>query len=307
MPPRSARSRRPPGEERDQGGRGGEGADRAERDRGEREQGEERVRHEQQGREQEQRSRRGRRRAARSGRRAPPARRRLRPAPRSAAWSAPGRATSTPSGAGHGALVVELERGPVEHPVEAVERGAVAGIGVEAGVDLGHEGLGQIRPQLGQRGHRLADLARGLRRGPARHRVLPRPRLVQAEAERVDVGLGTGVLALRLLGRHVGQRADDLARSAVRVGAPATAAIPKSISFARRPPESKGRTIAFWGFTSRCTTPRPWAWPSASQRSVPIRATSRSEIDPSRATRSSVDPSTSSLTSRACPSRSPSS
>ena len=65
----------------------------------------------------------------------------------------------------------------------------------------------------------LADLAGGLGRSAARDGVLARPRLVEGERERVDVRLGAGVVALGLLGRHVGERADDLAGRGERRGA----------------------------------------------------------------------------------------
>ena len=73
-------------------------------------------------------------------------------------------------------------------------------------------GCGKVRASQPQRGEGLADLARRLRRGAARDGVLPSPRLIEGEGERVDVGLGTGVVALGLLGRHVGERPDHLAR-----------------------------------------------------------------------------------------------
>ncbi len=48
-------------------------------------------------------------------------------------------------------------------------------------------------------------------RAGAAVRVLPTPALVEHQRERVDVGLGAGRAALGLLGRHVGEGADDVA------------------------------------------------------------------------------------------------
>ena len=66
---------------------------------------------------------------------------------------------------------------------------------------------------------------------------------------------------------------------AVRPAASTTRAMPKSISFACGSPS---QTSTFCGLMSRWTTPREWAWSSASQRSAPTSATSRSESSPSR-------------------------
>ena len=61
----------------------------------------------------------------------------------------------------------------------------------------------------------------------------------------------------------------------------ATCATPKSASFAKPAPAAgSATTITFWGFTSRWTTPRACACPSASQSTTPIRAASRSETAP---------------------------
>ena len=73
--------------------------------------------------------------------------------------------------------------------------------------------------------------------------------------------------------------------------------MPKSVSFAKPAPAAgSASTITFAGFTSRCTTPRACACSSASHSARPIRATSRSEVAPSRESSSSVAPFTSSDT-----------
>ena len=67
--------------------------------------------------------------------------------------------------------------------------------------------------------------------------------------------------------------------AAVSAAASARWATPKSISLARG--SASSITCTFCGLMSRWTTPREWAWSSASQRSAPISPISRSESSPS--------------------------
>ena len=76
---------------------------------------------------------------------------------------------------------------------------------------------GRSRRSAGERGQRPAEAARGGGRAAGAHRVGAGPGLVERERERVDVAGGRHAGALGLLGRHVGQRADHVARARERV------------------------------------------------------------------------------------------
>ncbi len=80
----------------------------------------------------------------------------------------------------------------------------------------------------------------------------------------------------------------------VSVVAPATCAIPKSVSTTRPVPDSI-RTLA--GLMSRCSTPTSCAVRTALSRATPIRAASAASTGPCRAIRSASEPpSTNSMT-----------
>ena len=150
-------------------------------------------------------------------------------------------------------------------------------------------------PSDGRRRPRLRAVAAG---APAAHRVGRPSSPRRAQRERVEVGRRGHALALRLLGRHVGERADDVARARKRV-ARSRGARRRSRSASRsRPPGARASaaTITFCGFTSRWTTPCAWACSSASQSAIPIRGTSRSDSPPPRSSSASVRPRTSSET-----------
>ena len=89
--------------------------------------------------------------------------------------------------------------------------GRLEGREVEAGVDRVAQLARQVGAQPPQRAGAGADRPRGRRRVGAPVRVLAAPALIQGQGERVDVGLGPGRTALRLLGGHVGEGADDVA------------------------------------------------------------------------------------------------
>ena len=88
---------------------------------------------------------------------------------------------------------------------------AAIGAGLQAGVDRVAELARQVGTEPAQRAQAAADRARRRRRGGAAVRVLAAPALVQRQRQRVDVGLRAGGAALGLLGRHVGEGADDVA------------------------------------------------------------------------------------------------
>ncbi len=66
-------------------------------------------------------------------------------------------------------------------------------------------------------------------------------------------------------------------RAAVSAGRASVRAMPKSVTIAR-PPAVSNMTLS--GFTSRCTTPRPWAWPRAQATSWSICTASPTESGP---------------------------
>ncbi len=108
-------------------------------------------------------------------------------------------------------LVGEQLQRVLDRVAQLLQRGPVFGTGSEAGVDRLGQLAGQVRPQAAQRPGAGADRPRGRGRAGAPVRVLAAPALVEDEGERVDVGLGAGLAALGLLGRHVGEGADNVA------------------------------------------------------------------------------------------------
>ena len=77
--------------------------------------------------------------------------------------------------------------------------------------------FGQVAAARAQRRQVGAQSAGGGDRAVAAHRVHAGPALVEHQRERVDVGGLGHALALGLLGRHVGERADDVAGARERV------------------------------------------------------------------------------------------
>ena len=182
--------------------------------------------------------------------------------------------------AGRGAIVPPVVRhlgqGVGERVEEVGERAALVRVGPQRAVDRRAQRGRQVAAGGGSgRGRGRRRAARSRRASP-RARVDARERLVEHEPERVEVGALVDARARRLLGRHVGERADDVARCSVSGSSPARCATPKSVSFAAA--AAAGRhagTMTFCGLTSRCTTPRSWACPSASREREPDRAARR--------------------------------
>ena len=81
-----------------------------------------------------------------------------------------------------------------------------------------------------------------------------------------------------------------------------TCATPKSVSSAR--PESWSMRMLD-GFTSRCTTPRSWAWSSAPPISRATRSAVSSDGRSCASARSSVGPRTNGMMRNVIPSRTP--
>ena len=71
--------------------------------------------------------------------------------------------------------------------------------------------VGQVGADVGERGDRLADRARGGGGPVAEQRVLAAEALVQGQRQGVDVGGGPGPQPVGLLGRHVGERPEHVA------------------------------------------------------------------------------------------------
>ena len=90
----------------------------------------------------------------------------------------------------------------------------------------------------------------------ARDRLLAGEQLVQDEADREEVAAAVELAARHLLGRHVVRRPDQRAAGrGAEPGEPGDA----EVHDLGRPPEGRN---TFEGFTSRCTMPCSWAWPS---------------------------------------------
>ena len=105
------------------------------------------------------------------------------------------------------ALVREVRLGVRERAAQLGDRRAAARVRVEAGVDHVAELVRQVAAAICQPRQAAAEAARGAGRAVAAHRVHARPRLVQHQRERVDVGGRGDAQALGLLGGHVGERA----------------------------------------------------------------------------------------------------
>ena len=191
--------------------RAGERPDRAERDRRERQDREQRVRDQEQGRQQEQRRPRARRRAVPTGPASAARATAEATSARCAASSAPG------SAARRRRARARRTRRRARSAVRSSTRwsgratGRLRGSASRQASICVTSGSGRSGRSSPSDGTGIADLARGLGRASCERPGSPRPGLVERQAERVDVRLGAGVVALGLLGRHVGEGADDLA------------------------------------------------------------------------------------------------
>ncbi len=114
-----------------------------------------------------------------------------------------------------------VERG-VQRAAQRGERRARLRLDGHGGVDRAAQLDGQVAAHAVQGRQAHADPARGGGGVAGPDRVDARERLVEDDAERVDVDGGGDLLPARLLGRHVGERADDVAgaREDVVVGHP---------------------------------------------------------------------------------------
>ena len=132
---------------------------------------------------------------------------------------------------------------------------------------------GATSPRLSTGSPIARAVAAGLSRGD---RVESGPELVEGEPERVDVGGGARALAGGLLGRHVGERADDLAGRGQGRGVvePGDAEVGEQCPLGGAALDAAlrtGRTRTLSGLMSRWTTPDSWAWSRAVQSSAPSR------------------------------------
>ena len=94
---------------------------------------------------------------------------------------------------------------------ELVERPALVGPRAQRGVDRRAQLLRQVLARAPQRRQHGADAARGRGGRAGADRVDARQRLVEHEREAVEVAALVDALAGGLLGRHVGEGADDVA------------------------------------------------------------------------------------------------
>ena len=112
------------------------------------------------------------------------------------------------------ALVAELAGGLGQRRAQLGRGRAQLRIGVERGVDRVAELARQVAAARSERGQRAAEAADGRRQAAPSHRVGAGPGLVERQRERVHVARGRDGAALGLLGRHVRERADHVARVA---------------------------------------------------------------------------------------------
>ena len=115
------------------------------------------------------------------------------------------------------AVVGDLRQRVGERVGQLVERAARLGIGRQRAVERRAQLRRQVAPARAQRRQHGADQPRGRRRARPAHRVGAGQRLVEHERERVEVGALVDALAGRLLGRHVGERADHVAGAGQRL------------------------------------------------------------------------------------------
>src|SRR3954469_2376756 len=110
-------------------------------------------------------------------------------------------------------LVAGVRQRGRQRGAQVRERAALLETRQDRPVDRAAQVEREVAPQAPERRQAGGGPARRRRRAAAAHGVDARERLVEDERERVEVGLLAGVAALRLLGRHVRQRADDIARA----------------------------------------------------------------------------------------------
>jgi hypothetical protein len=96
---------------------------------------------------------------------------------------------------------------------QVVERAAVLRARLQGAVERRAQLRRQIAALAPERREQRPDPLGGGRGAPAPHRVDAREALVEDERERVEVGALVDPLSVRLLGRHVGERAHDVARA----------------------------------------------------------------------------------------------
>ena len=167
-----------------------------------------------------------------------------------------------------GAIGVELVQVRLEQPPSSSTVGRQAGSGSRqasiASISCGGRS-GRLAARLGPPAPIRRAVSAGLCAGD---RVLAGPALIQRSAPASRRRTRSPRAAPRPARATCRRAFRRPRRSAVSVGEPVRLAIPKSISFARRPPSWSSRTMTFWGLTSRWITPRACAWASASQTSV---------------------------------------
>ncbi len=129
---------------------------------------------------------------------------------------------AAPPEPGHGrlpALGLLSERGePPQTLLKIGELAAVVGIDLQARVDRAVHGSRQIGAPARERRHRARRASRRLCGRRAAPRVQAGERLKDDERQRKDVGRRLGAVAARLLGRHVGHRADHIAGGGQSLG-----------------------------------------------------------------------------------------
>jgi hypothetical protein len=120
--------------------------------------------------------------------------------------------------AGDGAAdVLDVVERVDERVGEVLDPPPLARLGADRAVHRGGQAGRQVGARARERRQDGADLAGGRRRARPAHRVLPRERLVEDEAERVEVRPWVHPSPLGLLGGHVGEGPHHVARAGDRV------------------------------------------------------------------------------------------
>src|SRR5205085_198181 len=114
------------------------------------------------------------------------------------------------------AMAIQPSRG-MRVTASAASAAAVTGWNVTGGASTRRTAYGKVAAHAAERRQPLAELACGGGGPAAAHRVDAGPRLVERQREGVDVGLPRHAPALGLLGGHVRERPDDVARARERV------------------------------------------------------------------------------------------
>ena len=115
------------------------------------------------------------------------------------------------------ALVVGHRQAVGQRGAQVGQRAALLGAREDRAVQGAAQLEREVAAQAPQRGQARADPPGGGRGAAAAHGVHAAERLVEDEGERVEVGLLAHLSPGRLLGRHVGQRAHDVAGDGQRV------------------------------------------------------------------------------------------